>query len=240
MNKLLSALLIISPICNAEDMMKYMETTDSIASAGKYQEALDRHIWFHEHALEHEPGMYGVRLSFALSKWYKLGQTYPPALNALIEIRDNKTAIVISGIDKCDLFDDVSAINITLSENHKTIKLFNHLEDHQPSLASQCWRTFKHIAIEEKEYTLIKKYIANLVDEYDEAERRYIDSKKRIIKKDYPYKDRMISSITTSYIEKTIELMNIAISINDLSAADSIKQRSLKLTDDPRISKFNI
>src|SRR5688572_11688303 len=31
--------------------------------AGRYEEALAKHVWFHSHALEIEPALYGVRLS---------------------------------------------------------------------------------------------------------------------------------------------------------------------------------
>src|SRR5690349_21544262 len=58
------------------------------ARAKHYEEALEKYVWFHEHALEYRPSMSGVRLSFALSDWVKLGESYPPALVKLREIRD--------------------------------------------------------------------------------------------------------------------------------------------------------
>jgi len=60
-----------------QDMCKYMDDTHTLVKQGKYAEALERMIWFHNHALEHELGMYGVRLSFALSEWKELGDVYP-------------------------------------------------------------------------------------------------------------------------------------------------------------------
>jgi hypothetical protein len=61
------AMLTLS--ANAEDMQKYLADTQEMVRQGKHQEALDRFIWFHEHALENDRGMTGVRLSFALSYW---------------------------------------------------------------------------------------------------------------------------------------------------------------------------
>jgi hypothetical protein len=43
------------------------------AKQGNYEEALRDHLWFHEHALEQVPALAGVRLSFALAAWVKLG-----------------------------------------------------------------------------------------------------------------------------------------------------------------------
>ncbi|HTD86247.1 MAG TPA: serine/threonine-protein kinase, partial [Candidatus Binatia bacterium] len=57
---------------------------------GEYEQALQRHIWYHNHALEFEPSLTGVRLSFALAEWIELGRRYPRARRALIEIRDEK------------------------------------------------------------------------------------------------------------------------------------------------------
>jgi len=42
-----------------------------LAHQGKNEEALERFLWFHDHALEHDPAMHGVRLPYALSSWTK-------------------------------------------------------------------------------------------------------------------------------------------------------------------------
>src|SRR5262245_11064399 len=55
---------------------------------GNYKTALEKHVWYHENALKHDPAQYGVRLSFALMYWGELGQKYPPALERLRKFRD--------------------------------------------------------------------------------------------------------------------------------------------------------
>lgn len=83
MKKLLAvAIVFIAVSSRGEDMQKYLSDTQEMVRQGKNQEALERFVWFHDHALEHEPaGMYGVRLSFALSYWKALGDVYPPRQN---------------------------------------------------------------------------------------------------------------------------------------------------------------
>ncbi len=81
----------------AEDMQKYLQDTQKMVSQGKYKEALKRNIWFHNHALEHRPSMYGVRLSFALSYWKSLGEIYPPAQKALAVIDDKRIREAVIG-----------------------------------------------------------------------------------------------------------------------------------------------
>jgi len=85
------AILLAAVTCRGENMQKYLSDTQQMVREGRYQEALERFVWFHDHALEHEPSaMYGVRLSFALSYWKSLGDVYPPAMTALVEMRNRK------------------------------------------------------------------------------------------------------------------------------------------------------
>ncbi|MDX1982468.1 MAG: hypothetical protein SFV51_19490, partial [Bryobacteraceae bacterium] len=49
------------------------------ARQGDYAEALQKYLWFHHHALEHDMALSGVRLSYALNEWWELGKAYPPA-----------------------------------------------------------------------------------------------------------------------------------------------------------------
>ena len=109
-----------------------------LAREGRYREALGEYIWFHEHALEHEPAYYGVRLSFALYDWIDLAQYYPKALAALKDIRDRKTETLLAGEGDRELFRDVESINRHLQDERNTYELFLRLRDEFPSLASSC------------------------------------------------------------------------------------------------------
>src|SRR6185436_13019993 len=75
-----------------------------LMQAEKYEEALQRHIWYHNHALEIKPSLSGVRLSFALANWVELGRRYPRAKQALVEIRDQKTRAIDEGRGYSHLF----------------------------------------------------------------------------------------------------------------------------------------
>ena len=57
--------------------------------AGRFADALTKHVWFHENALKYVPSLSGVRLSFALTYWMELGAVYPAALRKLKRIRDD-------------------------------------------------------------------------------------------------------------------------------------------------------
>lgn len=108
------------------------------ALKGQHEIALSEYLWFHEHALQEQPSLYGVRLSFALSYWAELGKVYPPALQALREIRDRKTRLLESGSTDRELFHDVEAINQYLGDSGETAQLFQVLEHQNQPFASKC------------------------------------------------------------------------------------------------------
>ena len=61
----------------------------AFADSGDFDKALEKHEWYHEHAVELDPSQRGVRLSFALNSWIQLGAKYPPALASLKTICDD-------------------------------------------------------------------------------------------------------------------------------------------------------
>jgi hypothetical protein len=108
------------------------------ASEGRHAEALEQFEWFHDHALEEEPSLYGVRLSFALAFWKELGDKYPKARTALRRRRDAKTKLLLNGKGDRSLFHDVVALNQTLGETAKTYRLYLRLSRANPELALSC------------------------------------------------------------------------------------------------------
>lgn len=143
-------------------------TLGVFAAEGNYAQALERHIWFHEHALHHKPKYCGVRLSFALGSWMKLGENDPPALASLKAARDQDSANLYEG-DPCDdLFRDVVAINHQLGDDSATFAMFQHFEDTDAVVAS---RRFGHLKNEacETEPDLFMKYVDDLEKYFEGA-----------------------------------------------------------------------
>src|SRR5437016_5777653 len=95
---------------NPVDVYKRFRESHTAAMAGRYEEALDGYVWFHENSQD-EPGMRGVRLSIALAYWMDLARVYPPARTALEAIRDRKTKGLLNGIRDFPFFRDVVSIN---------------------------------------------------------------------------------------------------------------------------------
>jgi hypothetical protein len=151
------------------DPDKILDEARQDACDGKYQDALIKHLWFHNNALKYDRALYGVRLSFALSDWQKLGKEYPPALQSLRDVRDKSGQDVKDGKNYYDSFHDYVAMNESLAEEEKTIQLFRWLDTHNKEWAKRVYRIAQSALIKEHEYKLCGKYI-----DPDNAYLRYV------------------------------------------------------------------
>ncbi len=224
-------LVLVSNFSRAENMLDYMDVTETLIKKGKYEEALERTLWFHHHSLEKQQSIYGVRLSSAINDWYNFGQKYPPALRELKKVRDYKNNRIIEGNGSYDLFADVSAINSVLSEEDDTILLFKKIEKSQPSLAKRCWSIVKDIAIRKNDGVLLEKYTIDVLSEYSQAEKSFIHKLDRY--KDDDEFNKMNANI---FVERSLELIELSYKMNDMETVLLIKSRAKKLVDDPRFN----
>lgn len=231
--KLIALAILTSVWAQAEDMQKYLNDTREMIRAGKYEEALKRHIWFHDHALEHQPSMCGVRLSFALSSWKKLGEKYPPAMEELKSTRDQKANLIEEGKGSQPLFHDVMAINRTLGEANKTVELFRILDQEQTELAKQCWHIAKEAVIKEKAYDLARKHIGNPVGEFSKVKASYDRNVSMYGGKNFG--DHFKTFNENNFVEKTVRLIDLAVALDDINAAKEIQKKALAVLDDYRL-----
>jgi hypothetical protein len=237
MKRLIVALLFAltaSLTAHAEDMQKYLSDTQALVRDGKHKEALDRFMWFHDHALEHQPSMYGVRLSFALSYWKQLGDVYPPALVALKNTRDVKTDVLVKKNGNHNLFHDVMALNRTLGEDAKTVDLFRILDQNQADLAKRCWNMAKDAIIKQKAYDLARKYIGNPVREWGKVKQMYAMKKAMYDEKNFG--EHFKAHNENNFVEESLTLIEVALALDDTDAANEIKSKALAIIDDYRLN----
>lgn len=142
------------------------------ALEGRYEEALDEYVWFHDHALEYQRSLYGVRLSFALAYWMDLAELYPRARARLEEIRDQKASSLAAGKGDRLLFHDVEAINQSLGEEAETYHLFVKMLDTAPFLAASCADDAIEAIVKARDFPLAERYS----DLPEDALLRYSDS----------------------------------------------------------------
>ncbi|MFN8096541.1 MAG: hypothetical protein U0599_30730 [Vicinamibacteria bacterium] len=130
---------------------------------GRYEAALQKHLWFHEHALQYQPGLRGVRVSFALADWARLADQYPPAAAALKDSREKAWARVLSALSPTtafEAFQDFSAINRTLREDERTMRGFEQLDRERPELATRVAPLARPALVRNGRYPLCAKYVS--------------------------------------------------------------------------------
>ncbi len=124
-----------------------------------YEEALAKHVWYHENALKYGIGQGGVRLSFVLSDWLELGKAYPPALQKLKSIQDGLEKQLSDGQGEFRQFHDFSSINELLKEVKRTSDLFVLLDEKYPAQAEMVFHVALPALVTTKNYALCGKYI---------------------------------------------------------------------------------
>ncbi|MCO6044576.1 hypothetical protein NG895_11725 [Aeoliella sp. ICT_H6.2] len=129
------------------------------AGAGRYADALAKHVWFHEHALEVDESYYGVRLSYALEAWSELAKVYPPAKQKLLETRDQAKADALTQGDPFNAFSDLQSINEVLGQSAITVDVFKVLVKKSRPKARKLFSIAKNDLMAKKEYELCGEFL---------------------------------------------------------------------------------
>ena len=228
--------VMLSMLASAEtEATKALNDAQSFARAGEFEKALERHQWYHANALSVEPSQYGVRLSFALSYWKKLGDKYPPALASLTNLRDQGTQAALDGKGKPELFHDVIAINRVLKEEAKSVALFKTLTEKQPDFAKQCFRYIDKTLVEAGELKLFESYSGDL----ESYLKREIDGHVRLVGmiSARPGSERSVKDFEEKLVAMTNSLSDYAMKNGKADLAAKLKQMTAEVVPDPMLGK---
>jgi hypothetical protein len=209
-----------------------------LMQAGKYEEALQRHIWYHNHAVSIQPAQSAVRLSFALADWAELGRRYSKAKRALIEIQIQKTLAIVEGRGYADLFAEVSSINSYLQNEfggntrneNRTAALFKHIHEKDPALARQCIGYARDALVKSREYDLASAYIPDAQSDFDSMIRFWKDDLSRATSDKDPEGARR--SANQRFVMKVSQLLEILAGAGRKTDAEQIRGKALALIED--------
>lgn len=210
------------------DPRERLQRGQEAAAAGRYEEALRDYIWFHEHALEHEPSLYGVRLSFALWYWMELANEYPEARTALKRIRDVKTARLLNAEANRDLFHDVESINERLQNEEATYELFSALDRAQPEFAAVCADLAMPAIVKAEDFEMARRYTpspGDVLRRYSEALNQDIEA----LEREPPSKAPRLEAYVQIYVRRVRLLLTILRGNNESPEADAVAVRALEL-----------
>ena len=212
------------------DLQKILGDAKDFMSKGAYEEALQRHIWYHNHALEIDPAHSAVRLSFALSDWMELARRYPKAKQALVEIRDKKTRDIAEGRGYSEMVQEVQAINHELQDDDATYALFKTIREKDPKLAGQSYFYLETLLVSKGEYQWCLSHMGESQRRFDLIRQGFDMSwsppdASAMLKK--PAEDR--------FVGQTRQLIEILVATDHKTDAESIRDQAVAVLDDPRL-----
>ena len=204
------------------------------AQAGRYAEALTKHVWFFQNALKYDQGFYGVRLSFALSYWVELGKVYPPALEKLKDFRNQAETNVRNQNNVRNNFNDFESINKELNEDALTVSLFVWLDSNKPSSAKKVFDLAQPALIKSKDYRLCGKYVDDPDVSFSRMLNLYRRTMELVKKPGYGGKD-LQDFAEKQFVNETTTLIALLV-INDRKA--DAQQIADKISKQPNLPEF--
>jgi len=212
---------------NAQERLRAARTA---AHEGRFAEALSEYIWFHEHALEEQPSLSGVRLSFALGYWLELAGQYPPARAALQSIRNEKTKRLEQGEEDWELFNDVTAINRELGNDEATYDLFSSISNTNPAFAARCAGVATPAIVKAFDFKLARSFISNPEKAVEQLASRFIQGIERANRSSTPEKKADITDVEIRiYAEEVGLLAQIVSMAGEGEQADALVERAISL-----------
>ena len=214
------------------DPVEIRDEAEADIEQGRLDLAAEKYLWYHHNALEYQPSLYGVRLSYALGDWRELAGKYPPALQDMRLVRDRAEESLRTKSGDSYAFHDFVALNDVLKEDGRTIELFKWLDQNDRHLARSIFNTAQDALVAGSEYALCEKYIVgrnsfdSIIEDHESTVSRFTER----------YKDEPDTNIFETFdmmfARKTSFIIAILVNRDRLSEAESIAERALQLLED--------
>lgn len=170
-----------------KDPSKRQRLADALVREKRYAEALEHYLWCFDHGLEHGVGYGGVRLSFLPSAIARLGEVYPPALEALRERRDAAKKALLDGEGTVNEAAELAAICRYLDEPGLVLEVYDALKESEgddPKRAALRARLFDEVLdplLEARRYADVvagadpAKMLAQRIQRFEATEQQFRD-----------------------------------------------------------------
>jgi hypothetical protein len=211
---------------------KALREARQLVKSKQYAAALEKYIWFHDHALDFDRALVGVRLSYAVAEWVDLGEVYPPAQSALESLRDGKSRLLTQGTDDVSLFHDVASINRGLGQVDRTSNLFKSIAAADRGVAEK----YFHIALE----SLVRTKELELARSFISDPRKEIDHFAKPLKL-FPKQTQLVSpemmqeTFVNIYVKKVNLLLQIFTGMGDEEASDQLRNYAVDSVADAQL-----
>lgn len=200
-----------------------------------YDVALQKLLWFHEHALSIRPSLSGVRLSFALGYWYELGERYPPAREKMIEVRDAAVTRCREQEFPFEAFKEVCAFNRKLDQSHLSVELFLEAEEKFPESAKTIYHVAKDSLIEAERYDVCNPYL-DADKRFQFVKRIYDETQQMNDEHPLPGEDDPYLA-NRFFIRRIGTLIGLLVKNGRGDEAEAVKAKALEVMDNEKIRR---
>ena len=227
-----------------------------LMEARRYDEALQRCIAVHEQV---KPGAFAIPL---LCDWIELSRKFPPAKEALIQIRDADAREFSEGRGSFDLFQELGSINGSLDQAEMTAKLFKTIEEKNSQLAGQCYFVVEDLLTQRGEYETCRKYMGDPQLRFDttrngytielQSQARVAEIQQQTLQRVAEYSrargltnaprysppdnsPRLKEFATDRFVGRVRLLIEILVATGNKTEAEKIQAQAVAVLDDPRL-----
>ena len=212
----------------ADDALQALRDAREAARRGAHAEALEKYLWFYHHALDHDPALAGVRLSHAISEWVKIGNVYPPALEALESIQSDNLRLLKQGSSERLRFHEFASINRYLGRSELTTTLFAELAEHQPEFARRCFRSALPALVRTRSFALARRFVSSPNEQLDNHLAQFatvLNTRRRTVD------DDIVIGIFATDLR---QLLRIFEELGEDEEANVLQRKAIEALTDPR------
>lgn len=138
---------------------------------GAYSEALKNYVWFFKNSIEIEPAMFGVKHSYCVDEWRKLGEIYEPALLTYREELLNRQEKLLNGSESWELFmefDTLCQYDGKKNEVIKVFMLFHKKENQNKDFVESIFNPIKEDLLALGHYNICSEYTKDATRKADQ------------------------------------------------------------------------
>ncbi len=216
--------------CPEPEPSNVLREARSLAENGKFEEALLKHIWFHENAVRIQRSLSAVRLSFGLGYWAELGEKYPKAKAALLEIQEKNRKSLEMGQGNFIVFQEIAAIDRYLGEPARTVESFRTLRRIDPELAESCYNVAEEALVNQGAFEECDAYLAN-----PEAVLRLSVECWKLSTEHFADRENARNATNANFVKQVSRLILILTRVGRTEEAEKIRAAALLTLEDEAI-----
>lgn len=191
---------------------------------GDYAAALAHYDYFFEHALDEDPALYGVRLSYCLAEWAALGEQFPAALAQLQQKKETALRLWESSRDP-DKFHDYVAICAYLKCPDQPLRTFLDCHHADRECAESIVRFIWEALVASEHWEVCGGYVGNSLERYEDALCRFDESMQICDADPSLGGEEFADHIGAWYLSEVVNLVRVLHNTARRAEADAILQR---------------